>query len=572
MKRFLFSAFFFSLFTITQAKTQDVFSNTWYCVDGLGRTVANVEDGSAPSMSREDALIGIFYYVWHGQHGTEIKDITALLDSSVDNPHWGDAGMFHWGGQPALGYYKGGDSFIISKHMQMLIDAGIDFYFFDVTNAFTYDDIIRKVMAEVDRRQSLGLRTPKLAFVTHSATAKTVTSLYNTFFSKPEYDKYWFKWEDKPLILVEKKDWKNVAPDIRKHFTARYSWAWQTGKKEWPWLANTPQGFGYTLDTKGDTVIEQVSVATAQHPYSKIGKSYHNGQEPAINAYGLCKETPYGYYFQEQWDRALSVRPKVVMVTQWNEWMAQRFIIEKAEQLNLIRPGAQAKIGETYFVDVYNQEFNRDIEPSAEPLIQDNYYLQLVSNIRRFKGVSPFAVLRADKRINIKGSFSQWDDVTSSYCDESGDCQFTSITAQKPETFERKTNDIVLCKVVRNKNELFFYVKSDSLLVPASAKTHWMTLFLNPDGKYDMGWHGYRYLVENGWLYRYDNGWQKVKRVKFQVGGKELMLSLNARDINYQNRHLDFKWVDNVPKENLNIMDFYGNGDVAPNGRFNYRY
>ncbi len=35
--------------------------------------------------------------------------------------------------------------------------------------------------------------------------------------------------------------------------------------------------------------------------------------------------------------------------------------------------------------------------------------------------------------------------------------------------------------------------------------------------------------------------------------------------------HFDFKWADNVP-ESGDIMDFIGNGDVAPNGRFNYRY
>jgi hypothetical protein len=34
---------------------------------------------------------------------------------------------------------------------------------------------------------------------------------------------------------------------------------------------------------------------------------------------------------------------------------------------------------------------------------------------------------------------------------------------------------------------------------------------------------------------------------------------------------LDFKWTDNIPSS-PDIMDFYTQGDVAPNGRLNYRF
>ena len=33
-----------------------------------------------------------------------------------------------------------------------------------------------------------------------------------------------------------------------------------------------------------------------------------------------------GLGFQEQWDRAIETKPGVVFVTQWNEWIAQRFV------------------------------------------------------------------------------------------------------------------------------------------------------------------------------------------------------------------------------------------------------
>jgi hypothetical protein len=51
------------------------------------------------------------------------------------------------------------------------------------------------------------------------------------------------------------------------------------------------------------------------------------------------------------------------------------------------------------------------------------------------------------------------------------------------------------------------------------------------------------------------------------------MLGLSKTDINLTgDKTFDFKWIDNIPKSSDDVMDFIGNGDAAPNGRFNYRY
>lgn len=572
-KHFL-TALFALLALNLQAQTPyDTFCGSWVCNDALGRPLAQAGDKDVPASPQKDALVGMFYYLWQGQHGAEVKDNTRLLQENVADPQFGGDYQYHWGGKPALGFYAGGDSFIIAKHMQMLMDAGVDFYFFDVTNAVTYDGIVKKVMAEVDRRKALGLSVPRLCFMTHSATESTVKHLYDAFFSRAEYDRFWFIWQGKPLILVERSGWQKVAPAIRSHFTARFSWAWETGKKQWPWLSFYPQKPGYIIGAQGDTIIEQISVGTAQHPYSKIGKSYHEGKEPAIDSFGLCKETPFGLYFQEQWREALRIRPKVVMVTQWNEWIAQRFPIKKPEEINYVRPGAVGKIGESYFVDVYNQEFNRDIEPSSEPLVKDNYYLQLVSNIRRYKGLEEPATGNNERKIHVAGPFSQWNAVTQEFRDEPGDCDFTSRTAQKAETFLRKTNDIVLCKVVQDKKHLYFYAKTAKEILQGFGPTFCMTLFINSDSNYATGWNGYDFIVENGCLYHYNKGWQKTANLKDQLKGCEIMFALNKKDLEMTTEQsFDFKWADNVPRQGLDIMDFYANGDAAPNGRFNYRF
>lgn len=124
--------------SLAMGQSVDVMSDTWVCCDGLGRNVASSDMGVSRAKKDTACRVGMFYYVWHGQHGAEVKDITRLLEKNPDSPAWGAEGQFHWGSKPALGYYSGGDRFIVAKHMQMLTDAGIDFYFFDVTNAFTY--------------------------------------------------------------------------------------------------------------------------------------------------------------------------------------------------------------------------------------------------------------------------------------------------------------------------------------------------------------------------------------------------------------------------------------------------
>jgi hypothetical protein len=556
-------------------------SDTWVAVDALGRNVATADSGVTRNSIDNECSIGMFYYLWQGQHGAEVKDITKLLNENPDNPHWGALQQFHWGGEPLLGYYKGGDPFIIAKHMQMLMDAGIDYYFFDVTNAVIYADNVKAVMREIDRRQALGLRTPKLAFMTHSDGTNTLKKLYNTFYNDSTYNKYWYLWEGKPLLLANPNDAKGLDKAIKERFTFRYSWAWMNGSgpNDWPWLEFYPQKPGWTKDANGNKVIEQITVGVAQHPSSGIGKSYHDGKEPAVDKYGLCKETPYGLYFAEQWKQAKEIHPRNVMITQWNEWMAMSFQTESAN--GPMRPGVPKKAGETFFVDVYNQEFCRDLEPSKEPLIQDNYYLQLVSNVRQYRGVHAIPVPTVAKSINLSGEFSQWDEVTPEFNDEPGDCELTSATGQSRASLMRKTNDIVKAKVTKDKDNIYFYVAvagNDFIPVTSPQATLWMTLLINNDCKYTTGWHGYKYMVTGigniMQLKRYDKGkWINITYARFVKRGNEMMLSIPRKVIGLTtDRDFDFKWVDNVPSDKLDVLSFITDGDAAPNGRFNYRY
>ncbi len=75
-----------------------------------------------------------------------------------------------------------------------------------------------------------------------------------------------------------------------------------------------------------------------------------------------------GLTFWEQWQTAFNARPKVVTITWWNEWAAQRFIVD----------------GKTKFVDNYNREYSRDIEP-MEGGHGDLYYRWMKQYIEAYK-------------------------------------------------------------------------------------------------------------------------------------------------------------------------------------------
>src|SRR5438093_1263384 len=72
------------------------------------------------------------------------------------------------------------------------------------------------------------------------------------------------------------------------------------------------------------------------------------------------------------------------------------------------------------FVDTFNQPNSRDIEPMKGGH-GDNYYYQMVSNIRRYKGVRKPPAASAPATIRLDGSFRQWDSVRPEFRDDIGD-------------------------------------------------------------------------------------------------------------------------------------------------------
>lgn len=555
--------------------------DTWVATDALGRSLPLA--GTAPK-TRPGKFVGVFYFLWHGQHGTDGPyDNTKTIADPAGHPY-GPPGAFHWWGEPAVGYFLADDPWVHRKNLQMLADAGVDVIFFDVTNAFTYPTIYPLVcqIAEEMRRQ--GIPAPQIAFITHAHGSRTVNQLYQNFYAKGLHKDLWFQWEGKPLILGDRdstEDGVILTDTVKNFFSWRHSWAWEPGQDKWQWIDKYPQRAGWHTDPNAP---EEVPVSIAGHPVDSLGRSYRSsekwgeGTEPSVNGQYQTSDTDKGLQFAQQWQRALQIDPQFIFVTGWNEWVAQRFIAE-APATFAGRP--QVK-GGTFFVDNFTEEFSRDAMP-MQGGYRDNYYLQLVDGIRRFKGVRPVPVAHGFHTFRPGSPFSAWNAVAPAYLDAAGDTQHRDHDGwgKLHYTDTSGRNDIVRAKVACDAKNVYFYVQTQANLTPHT-DTHWMQLLLDADHTPQTGWNGYDFVVNNSvidarttTLKRLSDG--KTWPVPYRVAGNELMVTiprglLGLTDL--ARTTFDFHWVDNAPVggDPKQIADWWYVGDSAPDGRFNYRY
>ena len=111
-----------------------------------------------------------------------------------------------------------------------------------------------------------------------------------------------------------------------------------------------------------------------------------------------------------------------------------------------------------------------------------------------------------------------------------------------------------------------------------------MWLLIDADQNAKTGWEGYDFLVNRTvvaegktWLEKNAGGWrwEKAATVSFRVKGNELQMAIPRTALRLPEGTtrtcLDSKWADNLQHPG-DIMDFYVSGDVAPDGRFMYRY
>jgi hypothetical protein len=576
----------------------DVFADTWTGVDGLGRRLPDFDECGPPRAGR---FVGIFYFICNTKRSPHLPlDVSRLIAANPQQPDFKPNAAHYWG-EPEMGYYLSTDRWVIRRHAYLLADAGVDTLIFDTTNDVTYPETYRAVCEVFSQIRAEGEKTPQICFL---ASEKSIEQIWDDLYRPGRYPELWFQWQGKPLLLFGQWEIRGNMPDVRlpRHiqdfFTIRQSWAWDSlpwygdnGYHRWPWVAHYPQSIGW--DRPG--VPEMVPVAVGQHPLSNIGRSFHAGHQPPTNQYDLTEFTPLGLHFAEQWQRALDVDPEFVFVTGWNEWTAGAAVCQDPSQdalqklwnffpgARLGRAGKELKPGDIYFIDQYNQEYSRDIEPMRGGH-SDNYYYQLVSAIRRYKGVRPLPPASSPRSIDLEGSFEQWQAVTPEYRDH----RFETLPRNEPGaslllkyTHDSGRNEFEVCKVTHDVDHLYFYARTREPITPWS-DANWMMLFLNTRRQDSSNWAGYDFLInwpalddQTTSIKRCSGGWnwQAVGQARYRVEGCHLMLAVPRAAVSLGESPLrfDFHFADNLQSPG-DLDDFLTSGDSAPNRRFDYRY
>lgn len=574
--------------------------------DRLGRSLPLHEEVGD---IRPGKTVAMFYWTWHVHHSNQNGvDLSKLINAHPEmekdwnHPLWAtyskdkekDSTSYFWS-EPLFDFYDGRDKWVIRKQLEMLGDAGVDLLFYDCSNAaLTFKEGYVAVAEAMAQARADGVNVPQFAFILnlHSgqqSTAVVIEELYDEMYSTGKFRESWFMWKGKPVIMAYPEPLNNYLKNnpaklqaIKAFFTFRPGQGgYATGPTrpdQWAWLEVHPQ-HGFGLQESGK--FEFATVGVAQNwsgnrlaPMSG-GKSVTGRSYTSKHKFDKLTSDSYlqGYNFLEQWDRAIELDPDIVFITGWNEWRARRH---------------KSIWGyKNAFPDQFDAEYSRDIEPD-KGAIGDNYYYQMIANIRRFKGMLPPEAVSPPTAIHIDGDFADWSEVTPRFKASRGNVQnrdgYGYLDQQgKPFHYTNTTarNDIIGARVARDSQYIYFYVESAKPFTPSS-DPHWMQLFIDLDRDKRTGWEGYELMLDRygadgkvllSWSVK-DFRWNTVGTAEYRVAGSKMEIAIPKVQLKLaadDRIDFEFKWIDS-PVSSGNIMDVYTNGEAAPSGRFNYHY
>lgn len=600
--------------------------------DGFTMTAAADDAGRAfspVSGYEQDKYVGIFYFLWNGSDQSPIKDVsnnyeknhTVMTELLARQANGGTQEMnaFHYWGQPLYGYYNADDEWVIRKHIELFIHAGLDFVAFDTSNGRIYDVQAYAFLDLLLEYYKQGFDVPKVMFLTSvdpSTSRTSVEQIYNTFYDPdlyPEYAPLWFRGtQNKPWIIgsttgnsiidssfyFKLPQWPNAAIE-----SARFPWM------DW----NYPQDI-YTDPQVGNimsvSVSQHVGIAATSKPLADFSDSglfapenrselqkngfqfdtnymdlvynanWGRGYDHATGTNSRERALAEGTNFEQQWDTVFNNEADgdsgndidLVFVTGWNEWVAQK------------QPNSSI-LGDDYchFVDTFNMEFSRDIEMNAEYL--DNYYLSLIRNVREYKGEGEGKTFAEStgSLASLMTRLDGWNDESVAvFRDFTGETIARSaLDTSGQAVLENDTgrNDITEVRVTADQDAVYLLVRTaDAITVHEEGDERWMNVYLGAEGSTD-GWMGMQYVLNrapgNGTtsLHRIGkDGFTLVGSCEYSVEGNVMRIRVERSMIGLPvGQSLGIKVADNLQKD-LDISEFYVNGDAAPIGRIRYVY
>jgi hypothetical protein len=362
--------------------------------------------------------VGILYFLWHCQATSlnQQHNISEILNGQSD---WGAKGTFHWWDRPEEGYYCLGDQRdLIYRHLTMLRDAGIDFLVLDITNhpntaSFAAETFILKSLRPVLEVARTIPGAPKFVpwvpFTDdNSGTINERNSICNngnaarcrelqraepmyqhvTDLLSNEFPELVFEYDGKPLLLeaaaddrYPREETDQIRPALQANWTVERMWGLRLHNEEWQFISTCGnaldfyQSNGWTEAGCNQPVNagKQISVAAAyqytyiSEPFTQTPNSYAGFTGGMPKFFGRTMAQQFRVAFENR-----DVEPLVIL-TGWNEWIAQRFDFN----------------GNPTFVDLYDDHLNRDIEPGGES--GDLYYYLMRDLIQQYRNAKPFS-------------------------------------------------------------------------------------------------------------------------------------------------------------------------------------
>ena len=324
-------------------------------------------------------LVSICYSVWFdailGKSGSGVDNWHNVTEILAGKQEWGGVPSFHYWAKPAVGYYSSSNKDVIRTHMTQLYTAGVDFIIIDLTNAgdgyigaSAWTEYIQKPMDAICdtimEMRAGGLGTPYVVFWVGDGEGPLYQELYNKYHNVEKWKDCFVYWGGKPFMLTTHKTPEEFP--LKDLFTVRSMWGLGVDYSGGQWCFLSVNNHN-KFTKAADGTVEQVSVAVAS-------------QETYMSRLDTAHSREGGMFWYAQWLTAFKFQPKIVTLTWWNEWTAQRYEIN----------------GEYVFTDNYNQEYSRDIEP-MEGGHGDQYYRWMIQYISAYKGGLECPVLIEDE-------------------------------------------------------------------------------------------------------------------------------------------------------------------------------
>lgn len=564
-----------------QAQTLSTGSLDVVGVDQYGRTVTAIE-GYKPKKQ-----VGIFYWPWIGQpYASGVYDATKisampdglklLYDLKSTDVTTSPTGQAHFWGEPLFGYYNSADEWVIRRQMKMLTLAGIDFIAFDLTNRVTYKAVYDKVLSTIEDFQRQGWKAPKAVFYTHSKSMETTRELYEDLYKPRRFENAWYKVNGKPMIIA----YTDVDDDIAEAksrsdigykpepYSKEILDFFYFKKPQWPFDPSFENGFPW-VEWKFPQPLHGgvMSVTVASHPKVPMSRSitsgwinWGRGWDPDKQK-NIAADVDKGTFFQRQWDNAIKIDPDTIFVGGWNEWIAYK-----------------QPYGDEYMLcDAANREYSRDVEPMKDGY-EDAFYLQMIKNIRRYKGLPAAENKTSPKKASpVSAAAKSYHNVdATSYARN-----FPGVTDKITYQRAAPVNVLEEVKVSYDPSFIAFEIKAVKDFVAPRAGSEGLNIYIGTGTPSLKGWKGYEILLRQDAsaksfsINKLDSSYnlKTIGKTTYTIEGNTLTVKLprELAGLGGGAKDFYFKVADGL-EHPQDLMDSYLSGSVMPMGRLSYLY